>query len=287
MKRKISISFTSDIHGFFSDVDYPTGQEHAAGLCRCSSLFTREANSLIIDGGDTIQGSPFTYWYHKQEREENYLPAQLMNAAGYHFVTLGNHDFNYGVPVIEQYLQQLDAVCLCANVEGIKGVQKTALVTMENGLRVGLTGVTSHFITMWEPPENLQEVTVRDAFSAAKESLEELKRAGADVTVCIYHGGFENDIRTGKNLAPSDENQGWRICRELDYDVLLSGHQHQLIEGACLFDTFTCQSPDKAIGFIRMTMEHDVCEDGSGTVSAESCFVSAGVQRDEKICELL
>ena len=287
MKRKISISFTSDIHGFFSDVDYSTGRVHAAGLCRCSSLFVREANSLIVDGGDTIQGSPFTYWYHKQERGENYLPAQIMNAAGYHFVTLGNHDFNYGVAVIEQYLQQLDAVCLCANVEGIRGVQKTALVTMENGLRVGLTGVTSHYITVWEPPENLQGVTVRDAFSAAKESLEELKRAGADVTVCIYHGGFENDIHTGKSLAPSDENQGWRICRELGYDVLLSGHQHQLIESACVAGTYTCQPPDKAGGFIRMTAEHDACKDGNAKVSAESCFVPAGEQRDEKICKIL
>jgi len=111
MKRKFTISYTSDIHGFFSDTDYSTGKTHAEGLCRCSCLFDRDKNSIVIDGGDTLQGSPFTYWYHKQKSGLQYLPAQIMNAAGYHFVTLGNHDFNYGKAVIEQFVEQLNAVC--------------------------------------------------------------------------------------------------------------------------------------------------------------------------------
>ena len=287
MNRFFTISYTSDIHGFFSDTDYSTGKPHAAGLCRCSTLFERDKNSLIIDGGDTLQGSPFTYWYHKQKMDSQYLPAQILNAAGYHFITLGNHDFNYGKAVIEQFVDQLDAVCLCANVDGIRGVKKTAVVTLENGLRIGLTGVTSHYISKWEPPENIQGLTIRDAFSAAEESLVELKKADVDVKICIYHGGFENDPVTGEKLELSDENQGWRICRELDYDILLSGHQHQLIDEACITGTHTCQPPDKACGFIRLTTECCTEPDGKETVSTHSCFVPAGEKADKKLVNIL
>ena len=286
MKRQFSISYTSDIHGFFSDTDYSTGQTQASGLCRCSCLFERNGNSLIIDGGDTLQGSPFTYWYHKQKNGSQYLPAQIMNAAGYHFVTLGNHDFNYGKAVIEQFVDQLDAICLCANIEGIRGIQKTAVVTLENGLRIGITGVTSHYISKWEPPENIAGLIIRDAYDAAAESLRELEKSGVDVKICIYHGGFENDPETGKRLSLSDENQGWRICKELGYDILLSGHQHQLIEDTCIDGTYTCQPPDKACGFIRMTVEHDIADGDRALVSAHSCFVPAGEQRDEKLLKI-
>ena len=56
--RSFTISYTSDIHGFFSNLDYASGKEHASGLCNCAGLFVRGENTLIIDGGDTLQGSP-------------------------------------------------------------------------------------------------------------------------------------------------------------------------------------------------------------------------------------
>lgn len=120
-----------------------------------------------------------------------------MNIGGYDFVTLGNHDFNYGKEELEKYISALDARCLCANIAGIRGVEKTAIVTLQNGLRVGLAGVTTHYVKLWEKPENLAGIAVTDAFTAAKEAYDQLK-AKADITVCIYHGGFERDVKTGK-----------------------------------------------------------------------------------------
>ncbi len=116
-------------------------------------------------------------------------------------MTLGNHDFDYGKVVIERYLDSLHAVCLCANVEGIRSVQKTTVVTMENGLRVGLTGIITPFVTQFETPENMAGITVTDAFAAAWQALSELRRKQVDLTVCIYHGGFEADVKTGKILS--------------------------------------------------------------------------------------
>ena len=278
MNRNLTICFTSDIHGFFSATDYATGQAAATGLANCMATFPDDGNTLIIDGGDTLQGSPFTYWLYNQPRGGDCVPARIMNLAGYDFVTLGNHDFNYGKAEIERYLSRLEARCLCANVEGVAGVQKTAVVTMRNGLRVGLTGVTSHFVNIWELPENLEGITVTDAFAAAKAALDDLKKERVDVTVCIYHGGFENDVKTGAVLSTTGENQGCRICRELGFDILLTGHQHQAIQDLCLFGTHTCQPPDRAKQYIRM----EVSVEDSGAVSAHSHLIGAGEITDEE-----
>lgn len=267
MQRNLKIFFSSDIHGYFSVTDYATGQEVNSGLASCASAFLKDGNTLIIDGGDTIQGSPFTYWLYDRATQKECVPAHIMNLAGYDFVTLGNHDFNYGKEAIEDYLRALNATCLCANVDGIKGVEKTAVITLENGIRVGITGITSHFVNMWERPENMTGITVTDAFEAAKEALSVLKQANVDITICIYHGGFENNVYTGERLSDTTENQGYRICKELSFDILLTGHQHQAMDGLCLFDTYICQTPDKGQKFIDM--EATLEEDGKLSVTSQ------------------
>ncbi len=285
MDRSFSIFFTSDIHGYFSDIDYVSGKRRAGGLSNCASSFRHDGNSLILDGGDTIQGSPFTYYYHKVPHDGPYLPAQVMNAAGVQFITLGNHDFNYGVSQIETYLSQLNATCLCANVEGIRGVEKTAVVTLDNGLRIGLTGVTSHYVKNWEPPENLEGVRVLNAFPAAEEAWKTLQDQNVDVTVCIYHGGFERDVRTDEILSETDENQGWRMCRELGFDLILTGHQHLKLENLEFSGTHTCQCPDKATGFIRVDAEvPDNRQEKSRFVSR---FEPAGEERAPEVWSIL
>lgn len=257
MQRKLTIFYTSDVHGCFSPTDYAGGGETASGLINCMNNFAGDGNTLIIDGGDILQGSPMTYYLYSQRRGGSCVPARLMNTGGYDFVTLGNHDFNYGKTEIERYLGALDAVCLCANTDGIAGVRKTAVVRMENGLRVGLTGVTTQYVTHWEKPENLEGIGVTDAFSAARAALEELKAQDVDLTVCIYHGGYENDPETGEPLSVSGENQGCRICNELDFDILLTGHQHMAAENLRINNTYTCQPPDKAAAYIRMDVGVD------------------------------
>ena len=273
MERTLNIYFTSDTHGYFAPVDYAAAAPAPTGLANCAANFVRDGNSLIIDGGDVLQGSPFTYWLQQRaSKDGTFVPAKLMNLAGYQFVTLGNHDFNYGRKILERYLDGLNARCLCANVHGLPQVERTAVVTLENGLRVGLTGVTTSFIPVWEKPEHLTGIKVTDAVDAAREALKELRAAGAELTVCIYHGGFENDISTGRPLSDTTENQAWRMCQELDFDVLLTGHQHMTLPAAHIRKTWTCQPPDKARSYIRM--EVTVRDDGS--VSAESALLPAG-----------
>jgi 2',3'-cyclic-nucleotide 2'-phosphodiesterase/3'-nucleotidase len=97
-----------------------------------------------------------------------------------------------------------------------------------------------------------------------------------DITVCIYHGGFENDLETGELLSATGENQAYRICKELDFDVLLTGHQHQPKAGLQLFGTHACQAPDRAKQYVRM----DVTVSEQGDVTAHSQLVNPSVPKE-------
>ena len=296
MARTLTIRYTSDTHGYLYPTNYADMQDRPMGLMKLAGEYPHDGNTLIIDGGDTIQGSPLTNLYQRLSPEEKaaclsddtygtHPIAAMMNLAGYQFVTLGNHDFNYGVDALMDYLTNLDALCLCANIrdkEGRLPIAPYAVHQLENGLRVGITGVTTHFVNLWEKPENLVGIKVHEAFLAAAAALEELKQAGVDITVCIYHGGFENDLTTGELLSDTGENQAYRICRELDFDILLTGHQHQAKAGLQLFGTYACQSPDRCRQYVRMDAE--VSADGD--VTAHSRLVEPG-KPDERLAAFL
>ena len=282
MNRNLTICFTSDVHGYFSDMDYAQGKPGKTGLSCCASTFPHDGNTLILDGGDTLQGSPFVYWLNRNPVEGAKVSARAMSLAGYNFITIGNHDFNYGRETLETYLANLDARCVSANVEGVTGVERYAVITLENGLRVGLTGVTTHFVHLWEKPENLVGIKVNNAFESAAAVLGDLKKEQVDITVCIYHGGFESDLETGETHSTTGENQAYRICKELDFDVLLTGHQHQPKADLNLFGTFAAQSPDRGKQYVRM----DVTVSEAGEVSATSRMVDPAEPK-ESMAEFL
>lgn len=283
MSKELNIFYTSDIHGWFSATDYASGGSRQGGLEKCAPLFKKDGHTFIIDGGDTLQGSPLTACISASGQSPAGLAAELMNAAGYDFITLGNHDFNYGKAEIEKYLAGLNAVCLCANVSGIEGLRRTSLVTLENGLRIGLTGIVTEHVPKWEKPENLDGITIGDALEAASAAYRELKDLGAEITVCIYHGGFEKDPKTGRVLSAGGEDRAWEICEKLGFDILLTGHRHSPLEGIRINGTHCCQPPDKASSFIALQAE--LADDGK--LRCSSALIKPGEKSSEALRSLL
>ena len=179
--------------------------------------------------------------------------AEMMNRCGYDYVTLGNHDFNYGMPYLDSYLNVLKARCVCENVRWDEaGVRFPARIhTLENGLRVGIIGIVTDYVNIWEKPEHLAGIAITDPIPAAAAALERL-RDQVDLTVGIYHGGFERDLATGRVLSATRENVAYRICQELDLDILLTGHQHMSVPGQLVSGTFVVQPSDKGQEFLRV-----------------------------------
>lgn len=250
--KTLKILFTSDLHSYFYPTDYRSPGSRDVGLFKCANRFQKDGNTLLIDGGDNLQGSPFGAFCHDSLGTAE-TTAQIMNGCGYDYVTIGNHDFNYGKSYLRSYLDNLDAKCVCQNVlfDG-ECPFPPQIRTLENGLRVGIVGIVTDYVNIWEKPDNLKTITVADPFPAAATALEALKDQ-VDITVCVYHGGFEEDLATGKVLLKTSENIGCRICRELDFDVLLTGHQHMSVDGQMLYGTYVVQPLDAGKEFHEIT----------------------------------
>ena len=250
--KKLTVFFTSDLHAYIYPTDYRSREERDLGLFKCASRFTRDGNTLIIDGGDLLQGSPLGAFCH--DTLKNAAPfAEMMNCCGYDYVTLGNHDFNYGMSYLDSYLQALRARCVCQNIrwEG-EGIRYPARIhTLENGLRIGIVGIVTDYVNIWERPEHLSGITISDPIPAAAAALEEL-RPQVDLTLCVYHGGFERDLATGRVLSSTHENVAYRICQELDFDMLLTGHQHMSVPGQMVNGTFVVQPADRGQEFLQI-----------------------------------
>lgn len=239
--QSFKIYYTSDIHGYLFPTDYTDQQEKALGLLKVIANFNKDGNTLILDGGDIFQGSPYINFFQKQQNYEQGI-AEIMNTAGYDVITLGNHDFNYSFQALKENLSHLEAKVSTVNITDASGnlLFPSVIQTLENGLKIGIVGITTDFTNVWENPQNIIDIRINDPFEAARAAFERIKDT-ADVTICLYHGGFEADLATGELLSESGENVGYKIAKELSFDLLLTGHQHASIEGQYLFGTYIVQ----------------------------------------------
>ncbi|MDF2887384.1 MAG: 5-Nucleotidase domain protein [Lacrimispora sp.] len=286
MKKKAKIYYTSDVHGYLFPTSYGDKTERPMGLLNCISNFEKDGNTLIFDGGDTISGSPMAAFITEQAGELLVREplAQVYNAVGYDAVVPGNHDFNFGYDRLAGYMKKLSAVCLCANARDLKGktgINSSYIFTLENGLRLGVVGIVTDYVNVWENPQHLEQIQITDAFLAAKEELELLKKE-SDITVCIYHGGYECDLETGAVLTTGNENIGYRILKELDYDILLTAHQHMTVNGRDCFGTHTLQLTANAVQYACVEIEYE-----NGTSTVTSSILPAGSHHNRQPYESL
>jgi len=255
--KKLKIYFTSDLHGYFYPTTYGDRQNKNVGLFGSASKFVKDDDTLIIDGGDILQGSAFVYYAHQIQKSPKII-ADIMNDVGYDFYTIGNHDFNYGMDYQNEYHANTNATCVCQNVVYDNGdsVFPYVIKKMPNGLKVALIGAVTDFVNVWEKEEHLKGVKVVDPFESMKKALEDVK-GKADITVGIYHGGYENDLETGRVLSKTKENLACKICKELDFDILLTGHQHMSVEGRDFYGTYTLQPSEngKDVQYLELTID--------------------------------
>lgn len=251
----LKIYYTSDVHGYLLPTDYSDSEIKPIGLLSASEQFERDENTLLIDGGDMFQGSPFVNYFQKKEQRATGV-IEAINQIGYDVVTLGNHDFNYGFERLAQELNDLQATVTCVNILDQQGhlLFPELIKVMPNGLKVGIVGITTEYINVWEKPEHLKEIQIVNPFQAAKEALERLE-GQVDFSICLYHGGFEIDIDSKELISKTKENIGYQLAKNLSFDLLLTGHQHQTIEGQDLEGTFIVQPTNMARNFFEIEVE--------------------------------
>lgn len=240
LRKTITILETSDIHGNVLPINYGNNEERDLGLAKVATVIknerSRTKHTLLIDNGDLIQGTPLTYHYVRYKSDIENPMSLILNHLNYDVAVIGNHEFNYGMDLLQSATKSSNFPWLSANILDSKTGEpffgKPYIIKRIDDLKIAILGVTTHYIPNWENPLHIEGLEFVDAFNAAKNWVTYIKEVeNPDLLIVSYHGGFENDLETGEpteNL--TGENQGYKMCYEIEgIDVLLTGHQHRSI----------------------------------------------------------
>ncbi len=242
---RIRILATSDVHGYIYPNSYATKEEQNIGFAKIKKIVDtfKNDNTLILDNGDILEGSPLAY-YHLHNKVDEVSPMTMaMNEIGYDYVNVGNHDFNYGEEVLMMHLQNLKAPCITNNwIYHDRPFGPTYVLRTFGTTKVALFGLVTPYITQWEKKAHIANSRFADVIETAKKTVETIKRIDKpDFIICMYHGGFERDMATGIPTEDlTGENQAYQLIQEVSgIDLLISGHQHRSISGKINHTTYT------------------------------------------------
>ncbi|MFM9368578.1 bifunctional metallophosphatase/5'-nucleotidase [Streptomyces sp. Da 82-17] len=242
---------TTDLHGnvfnwdYFTDAEFTDKAGNDVGLAKISTLVDRiraergAGNTLLIDAGDTIQGTQLSYYYAKVDpitaAEGPVHPmAQAMNAIGYDAAALGNHEFNYGIPVLRKFEEQCEFPLLGANALDAKTLKPAFPPYSMHVLRtprgrdvkVAVLGLTNPGIALWDKANVQGKMVFPGLEEQAAHWVPRLRSMGADVVVVSAHSGSSGTSSYGDAL-PYVENAAALVAEQVPgIDAILVGHAH-------------------------------------------------------------
>lgn len=260
--RTLVILETSDVHTNLMPWNYFTAAaDPAVGLTKAATVIAQERAahpcSLLLDDGDTIQGTPLGTYYALVDRTSAHPVAVAMNALRYDAMTAGNHEFNYGLETLARFQRDAAFPVLSANVrrrsDGAPAFVPYVLETV-CGVKVGVLGLTTPGITTWDA-ENTRDLIVDLPIDAARLYVPELRAAGAEVIVVALHAGPDRrptasgaagwlgDPSTWvANGSMPHENDAIELAQQVSgIDVVLTGHTHLQIPKMLLGSTILVQ----------------------------------------------
>ncbi|GAA0906789.1 5'-nucleotidase C-terminal domain-containing protein [Virgisporangium aurantiacum] len=248
----LTVLGTSDTHGnvynwdYYRDAEYDDSAHNDIGVAKVATLVNqiraerRGKATVVLDAGDTIQGTPLATYYAKQEpittTGETHPMARAMNVIDYDAVTLGNHEFNYGIPLLRLWIRQLGFPALAANaVDARTGlpaftpfvVKKVSLGRGAPTLRLGILGLTNPGVAIWDRANVEGILRFEDLVKTARKWVPIMRRLfGADIVLVSAHGGDSGESSYGPELP--NENPTALIAEQVPgIDAILFGHAHR------------------------------------------------------------
>ncbi|MEF3405340.1 bifunctional metallophosphatase/5'-nucleotidase [Agromyces sp. CCNWLW203] len=246
----ITVMGTSDLHcnvvnwDYYKDATYSDSAGNVVGLARVSSVVNQiradrgREHTLLFDAGDTIQGTPLGFYFATVEPVTEtgaiHPMAAQMNAIGYDAVALGNHEFNYGLEFLDNWIAQMDAEVLAANaVHAGTKVPAYLPYTLKKmkvkGLppvTVGVLGLTNPGVVIWDKANVSGRIEVQGLVEAAARWVPVMRAAGADVVVVSAHSGDSGTSSYGGDLPV--ENAAALMAEQVPgIDAILFGHAHR------------------------------------------------------------
>ena len=244
---EINLMATSDVHGqvYATDytADYSASGTHYQGLTRVATFVKqqREAyeNTFLVDCGDLVQGTPLTYYYAFNQPQEDDPAMKALRMMGYDMFVPGNHEFNYGMTILQRQLGYLTSDATetehsvavgCANyLDSTKQDEGTTdwstwndyapyQLYDYNGVTVAVMGIGNPNIPKWDVPANWEGIDFANVIETYKHYEQEMTEK-ADLIVLASHSGIDSDAQSDfiRQLV-SETNT---------IDLVFTGHEHR------------------------------------------------------------
>ncbi len=235
---QITILGTTDLHGNINPIDYYTNKPDNRGVAKVATMIKRirkeQPSVVLIDSGDTIQGSPLESFHGRKNNAPPDPMMLVMNSLNYDSMTVGNHEYNFGLKVLEKARSEAKFPWLSANTYDIAKQQthyKPYIIKEVAGVKIGILGLTTPGIPNWDNPPNYAGLEFHEPVVEARKWVPILRdQEKADVVVIAMHMGLEEDLSTGL-MSPGQvlhENEAILIAKEVPgVDVIFMGHTHR------------------------------------------------------------
>lgn len=221
-QKHLEVLHTNDTHSCIMPLNPNLADTAVAGrggfLRRVAMIKEERAKNpdlLLIDSGDFSQGSPF-YTMFKGDVEVG-----LMNLMGYDAVTIGNHEFDFGLENMARIFKMAKFPVVCANYDFtgtcVEGLVKPYVIIKRNGLKIGLFGLSPQLEGLVDLSK-CKGVTYLDPVEVGNRVAAELKHdKKCDVVICVSHLGW---------LRPDEMGDQKLLASSKDIDLVLGGHSH-------------------------------------------------------------
>ena len=182
-------------------------------------LEAKGAKVILVDAGDYSQGTIYV------SLNKGMNAIEMMNAAGYDVVTLGNHEFDYGYEQVKTNMAAFNGKVLCANVlENGKSIFDGHTIIEKDGVKIGFFGMeTPEASTKANPAliKGLKFPAGKEMYAIAQKEVDALKAEGADIIVCLAHLGVDGE---------SEPNRSYDLYKNVKgIDFVIDGHSHSVM----------------------------------------------------------
>ena len=216
-RQPLQIIFTNDSHSQVEPLKGVGGFEARAAII--DSLRKVNPNTILLDAGDMWQGTPYFNLFKGR------LEVDAYNLMAYDAVTVGNHEFDYGIDTLLARVVDMNFPIVCANYDfsatSLNGIIKPYIVIERKDWRVGVIGVGVN-------PEglilqsNIEGVVYNDPIESVNSYANFLKQElKCDYIIVLSHLGLHDDT-VFDNVSDSV-----LIANVTDVDLVLGGHTHQ------------------------------------------------------------
>lgn len=223
--KTLTLLQTSDTHSRIEPIDKHAADKYAGmgGFVRRATMLDRfrkdNPNVLLFDCGDFSQGTPY-YNLFKGEVE-----IEMLNLMKYDAVTIGNHEFDFGLDNMARLFKMAHFPIVCSNygVEGtvLEGLVKPYIILERDGLKIGVFGLGAKMEGLVQA-DKCAGVAFKDPVLVANEIAAMLKETeGCDAVVCLSHLGLKEDEML--------------VHQTRNIDVVLGGHSHTFQEEPVVF----------------------------------------------------